>query len=122
MKRSGPPKRLTPLRRSGWLKRSEAMARHPTARRRSAGSPGRSGVPKDVRQEVMMRDGGCVAMRMIPEVLCWGPCDPHHIHRRSQGGQDTPENLVVLCRAHHDWVHANPLRSMSLGLLKRSWE
>ena len=29
------------------------------------------------------------------------PLDPHHIQKRSQGGRETPENLVMLCRADH---------------------
>lgn len=36
--------------------------------------------------------------------------DPHHRIYRSQGGHDVPENLVWLCRACHDDVHAGRLR------------
>lgn len=32
----------------------------------------------------------------------WGPLDIHHVVKRSQGGADTPTNLVRLCRGHHD--------------------
>ena len=28
--------------------------------------------------------------------------DPHHVIKRSQGGPDTLDNLVALCRRHHD--------------------
>jgi hypothetical protein len=121
MKRSGPLRR-TPLKRTGSLKRTQAMTSHPTARRRSEGATGRSGIPEAVRHEVMMRDGRCVAPRLVPEVLCWGESDPHHVKRKSQGGEDTTKNLIALCRAHHDWVHAHPDRSVSLGLLKRAWQ
>jgi hypothetical protein len=114
VKRSGPLRRVTPLKRTGSLKRSQSMSKHPTARR--------SGIPEAIRHEVMIRDGRCVAPRLVPEVLCWGESDPHHVKRRSQGGEDTAENLIVLCRAHHDWVHAHPDRSVSLGLLKRAWQ
>lgn len=31
-----------------------------------------------------------------------GPCDPAHIKTRGSGGDDTDENLVSLCRPHHD--------------------
>jgi hypothetical protein len=32
--------------------------------------------------------------------------DPHHVQYRSHGGDDTPENLLWLCRACHDDLHA----------------
>lgn len=32
--------------------------------------------------------------------------DPHHLTSRGAGGQDTPENLVSLCREHHNEVEA----------------
>jgi len=31
--------------------------------------------------------------------------DPHHIIFKSQGGDDTPENLINLCRNCHDKAH-----------------
>lgn len=31
--------------------------------------------------------------------------DPHHLTYRSQGGDDTPENLVWVCRECHDGIH-----------------
>lgn len=77
-------------------------------------------MPADVYSEVILRDRGCVAERVWPDVKCFGRLDPHHVLRRSQGGQDTAANLVTLCRAHHDAVHANPARSFGLGLLSRS--
>jgi len=101
MKRSGPIQRRTPLKRSSSLKAK------------------RKGLDTDVRSEVFLRDGGCKGRALIPALSCWGRLDPHHILRRSQGGQDTPDNLVTLCRAHHDWVHAYPESSRNLGLLKR---
>ena len=101
MKRSGPIQRRTPLKKSSGLK----------AKRR--------GLDTDVRSQVFIRDGGCRGRALIPELSCWGRLDPHHILRRSQGGQDSPDNLVTLCRAHHDWVHGNPESSRNLGLLKR---
>jgi 5-methylcytosine-specific restriction endonuclease McrA len=40
--------------------------------------------------------------------LCgsWQNIDPpHHIIFKSQGGHDTPENLITLCRDCHDNAH-----------------
>lgn len=31
--------------------------------------------------------------------------DPHHIVYRSMGGDDTDDNLVGICRLHHDILH-----------------
>lgn len=41
----------------------------------------------------------------------------HHVARRSQGGENTAENLRWLCWEGHDWVHRNPADARELGLL-----
>ncbi len=121
MKRSGPLRRLTPLRTRSALTRSKPLERsvsdqlRRTSRKRKA-----LGVPKPIREQVLARDLGCRALRLVPEVRCWGPVDPHHVLRRSQGGEDTVENLISVCRAHHDWIHQHPARSYELDLLRRS--
>lgn len=33
------------------------------------------------------------------------PCDAHHIRSRGAGGDDTADNLMPLCRDHHQEVH-----------------
>lgn len=78
------------------------------------------GVPSSVYDAVVERDCGCVAQRSLPEVLCFGRLDPHHVLRRSQGGHDTEDNLITLCSAHHRWVHEHPAKSYEMGYLKRS--
>ena len=35
---------------------------------------------------------------------------PHHIVFRSQGGGDTLDNLIQLCRRHHEWAHGEHSR------------
>lgn len=47
----------------------------------------------------------------------YGPMHVHHIKRRSQGGSNDPSNLICLCQAAHDWVHANPAEAALFGLL-----
>ena len=32
--------------------------------------------------------------------------DPHHVRKRSQGGEDSLENIVLVCRACHDRTDA----------------
>lgn len=46
----------------------------------------------------------------------------HHVRRRSQGGADDPSNLLMVCRADHDWIHANPEKARELGLLARMFD
>ena len=43
--------------------------------------------------------------------------EAHHRQIRGQGGQDTEENLILLCKKHHDWCHANPVEAEELGLI-----
>jgi hypothetical protein len=123
VKRSGPLRRLTPLRARSTLKRSAPLERStPLARqlRRTTGKRKALGVPSDIKAQVLARDAGCRASRLVADVRCWGPVDPHHVLRRSQGGPDTVDNLIAVCRAHHDWIHQHPARSYDLGLLRRS--
>lgn len=46
----------------------------------------------------------------------------HHRKRRSQGGDNSPANLVPLCVLCHDWVHRNPEQAYREGWLVRSWQ
>lgn len=41
----------------------------------------------------------------------------HHRHRRSQGGTNTVANILLLCPAHHQWVHDHPEASRRAGYL-----
>jgi hypothetical protein len=43
--------------------------------------------------------------------------DPHHRKQRSAGGSDNRENIVYLCRRHHDWVHNHIDYAHLLGLI-----
>lgn len=72
------------------------------------------------RTAAYLRDRGeCQAKTLWPDVECHGRIDPHHLRPRSRGGALADvENLRCLCRAHHDSVHAYPLRATALGLLK----
>lgn len=97
----------SPLKRSTPLKSKKRLTSKPRK------------IPDSVRAQVMARDMGCVAQFMIREVVCSGHLDAHHVLMRSQGGPDTAENLKVLCRAHHEWVHRHPAKSYALDLLRR---
>ena len=46
----------------------------------------------------------------------------HHMKRRSQGGSDDRANILYVCRAHHNWIHANINDSKELGLIISVWD
>lgn len=70
------------------------------------------------------RDGGCVARGLVPDHVCAGPLDPHEVIPRSAwpGGHLVLDNVRTLCRAAHEWVHANERAAHRLGLHGYSWE
>ena len=71
------------------------------------------------RAEVFERSQGRCEAQV--EGVCLGRGDQaHHKRRRSQGGQDTPANLLWICRACHDWCHRYPAQAKALGLLEFS--
>jgi hypothetical protein len=45
--------------------------------------------------------------------MFFGDCqfglDPHHLIKISQGGDDIKENVVTLCRKHHDMAEENKI-------------
>lgn len=135
VKRSGPLRRTgmlgrgAPLERTGTLRRTGELVRRASIARRSseptqAPKPApkrrtRKGATVD-RAAIIARDGGCLGARVIPETRCAGAIHLHHVLRRSQGGPDTPENLVALCAVCHGWVHEHPALARERGLLARS--
>lgn len=75
-------------------------------------------ISKAVRDAVQGRAGGrCerCGHRRDPMVL-------HHRRLRSQGGQDTVENLVFICQEPcHRHIHEHPSASYEAGWLVPSW-
>ncbi|MGE0547998.1 MAG: HNH endonuclease [Kofleriaceae bacterium] len=63
-------------------------------------------ITPSVRRLVWRRDQGrCV----IPGCRSSAHLDLHHIIPRAHGGTHKPENLILLCGAHHDARHRNQL-------------
>ena len=58
----------------------------------------RQGTPPAVRREVFWRDRGRCC---VPGCRNATYLDVHHLDLRSEGGGNDPDNLVVLCGAHH---------------------
>jgi hypothetical protein len=60
-----------------------------------------------IRREVFLRDRGrCV----VPGCRNASYLDLHHLDLRSEGGSNDPDNLVVLCGAHHGALHRGRLQ------------
>lgn len=55
------------------------------------------------RTDVHRRDRLC--QRCPPGRPAWFGLHVHHRVLRSQGGLDTPENLILLCGVCHPWAH-----------------
>lgn len=51
------------------------------------------------------RDGVCLAGLILKDG-CSTDIDVHHIASRGSGGDDTLENMICLCRRHHNQAHA----------------
>lgn len=47
------------------------------------------------------RDGICL-VGLYTHQACSGGLDPHHIDSKGSGGGDVPQNLITLCREHHN--------------------
>lgn len=78
-------------------------------------------VPPDVREAVLRRDRGCVAVGAFG-IDCGGPHDPHHVETKGMGGKrapDTEADLITLCRRHHDYVTTHPADAIAAGLSRR---
>lgn len=66
----------------------------------------------------------CVLATMVPEVPCRGKLDAHEIMPRSawaEGIYDV-DNIVPVCRAHHDWIDAHEPEAHAYGVHAYSWE
>jgi hypothetical protein len=66
------------------------------------------------------RDGCCMyGLHTHRTRACSGPLDPHHIQTRGAGGDDVPENLITLCRTHHNLAQNHRIPKEELyGILR----
>jgi len=71
----------------------------------------RKPIPSSIKHLVQLRDKGqCVFIHPHTKERCanrrW--IDLHHIVPISKGGSNKVSNLMILCKAHHQWHHQNP--------------
>lgn len=71
------------------------------------GQAARRSVPRGLRRRVFRRDRGCCA---VPGCRNTRYLDVHHIELRSEGGLNDPDNLILICGAHHSAAHRGTLR------------
>jgi len=124
------------LKRSGFKTRKTA-SRPAKPRKRLKQQSAKRTAENEVRREMLeelvrVRGDGCEAGERVFVLLADQPgerggyegcaltaCDGHEKHPRSQGGSPTdPDNVLLVCRACHDWTHAHPNAARSLGLLR----
>lgn len=101
MKRSGPIKRRTPIKRTPSRGKSS----------------NRQKIPSKVRENVERRAGfQCEASTKV----CRGKGEHcHHVLMRSAGGKHTEDNLILVCQPCHHFIHHNPELSYERGWLRR---
>ena len=58
---------------------------------------------------LVKRDGVCMWGLSTGET-CTAGLDPHHIKSKGSGGDDAVENLITLCRGHHNDAHSGKIR------------
>lgn len=68
-------------------------------------------------------------IKSLPCVVCGsGPCDPCHIKTVGSGGPDVEENVVSMCRIHHEeqgtigfWLMAKKYIRFKWVLEEKGW-
>lgn len=126
MKRGGPLRRRTGLKAvtplSPGSSRLQRTPLSPMSKRRRGESQER----RDVLDRIRRRDRNrCRATDLLRTAglagweVCDGPLDGHEIVPRSRwrDGYLVDENVILVCRRHHDWIHAHPVTARTLGLL-----
>lgn len=63
------------------------------------------------------RSGGVCEARDWPHECEGRATQYHHVRLRSQGGDNSPENLLHLCTQAHMRIHAFPADAVAAGLL-----
>lgn len=143
MKRSGPPERRTPLRASRpapyhchacdldcpvptcdhCLGEAEPTLRgrpvEPTRQRPLRPMSTKRRADNRVRRATMLAVFG-----EAPECArCGKPADDaHEPGLRSRGADPKdPKQVIPVCRACHDWIHANPKAATRAGFMRPSW-
>ena len=60
------------------------------------------------------RDIGICLYGFMAKDGCSGGLEVHHINTRGSGGGDTEDNLILLCRLHHNRAHQGLISKQQL--------
>lgn len=71
------------------------------------------------RAIVLARSGGRCEWANLDMERCTNPAVHLHHKLLRRHGDHSPENLMHVCAAHHDWIHRNVAESYQLGYLRR---
>lgn len=110
MKRT-PLRRGKPLVRKALERTIGTPERRTAMRQASKRGRAKTAAYMPLRNAVLERDGHCVLCPATTDL------DVHHRKLRSRGGEDAHENLVTLCRFHHNVVHRSPAWATAVGLM-----
>ena len=119
MKRT-PLRRLTPLKRGGWLlRRTPLRAR---SRKREQEQRTRNEMVRDELARRELCEAGAVITHAGHNARCHGVAvELHEPLTRARGGSILdPANTVAICRSCHDWIHVTPASATEIGLLRPS--
>lgn len=124
MKRSGPIKRKTPLKRTDGLKADPAKAQAWRQRSKPLRSRPKRRTPAEiaVREAVFARDRYRCLLAGHGRVLgvaCFGEITYHHLLKEGQGGAYTMENGATICCGHQGGIEDHPAEALELGLVVR---
>jgi len=106
MKRGGPLKRTTEMKRSSGLRpRSKRMAE----------TYSKPGGRRDLVARMLTDKPWCEVR--IEDICDGASVDVHELLARSAGGSITDEsNCVCVCRRCHDWINTHPKEARARGL------
>jgi hypothetical protein len=71
--------------------------------------------------KVRQRDGACL-YGLWHQDGCFGMLHVHHIEYRGRGGDDIPDNAIVLCQKHHEMVHMEEISTEELWRLRKVYD
>ena len=71
---------------------------------------------KLLKLEVFERDGGIC---QFPKCGKYTKSPPHHVKLRSAGGNDSLDNLILLCNSCHNKVHNGPNKKFYVRKVKQ---
>ena len=124
MRRSGPPKRKTPLDRRAELQPGQPPERRTRLRPRSAKMRDRyerAGGRRDLVARLLAERPWCEAK--LTGICTGRATDVHERVNRSGGGDILDEAiLLTVCRACHAWITEHPRDAERLGLRIWSWD